>query len=83
VFGSEGLVVAFGGWVLGLPAGYLVEMLLTWTISSSSGMDIAYIYPLPFVLASLFATLLVTVLIIQPPLWKAGHFRPGDALRYQ
>jgi ABC-type lipoprotein release transport system permease subunit len=83
VFGLEGLVVALGGWMVGLPVGYGVQALLTWSVSSSSGMDIAYIFPLPFVIASLIVTLAITVMIIQPPLWRAGHFRPGEALRYQ
>jgi putative ABC transport system permease protein len=83
VFGIEGLVIALGGWVLGLPAGYLVQVILTSSIVSSSGMGVGLIFPSSFVLLSLFATLVMTILVIQPPLWRAGRFKPGEALRYQ
>lgn len=82
-FGMEGMVIALLGWVVGLPAGYLVQVILTHSITSSSGMDIPYIFPLKFVLMSLGVTVAVTALIIQPPLWRVGRFRPGEALRYQ
>ncbi|MBN1389016.1 MAG: FtsX-like permease family protein [Candidatus Thermoplasmatota archaeon] len=83
VFGMEGLVIALLGWVVGLPAGYLVQIILTHSITSSSGMEIPYIFPLKFVLLSIVVTIAVTVLIIQPSLWRAGRLRPGEALRYQ
>jgi len=31
----------------------------------------------------LVITVIVALLIIQFPLWRATHIRPGDALRYQ
>jgi putative ABC transport system permease protein len=83
VFGIEGIVIAIGGWVLGLPVGYLVQIILTSSIVSSSGMDVGYVFPISFVFVSLFVTLAMTVLIIQFPLWRAGRFKPGEALRYQ
>ncbi|MBN1538696.1 MAG: ABC transporter permease [Candidatus Thermoplasmatota archaeon] len=83
VFGMEGMIIALGGWIAGLPVGYGVQVLLTNSIRSSSGMDIAYIFPLPFVLISLAITVIISALIIQPPLFRAGRFRPGEALRYQ
>jgi ABC-type lipoprotein release transport system permease subunit len=41
------------------------------------------LFPVSFVMVVLGVTLLLTFLVIQPPLFRASRFRPGDALRYQ
>jgi ABC-type lipoprotein release transport system permease subunit len=44
-------------------------------------MDI--IYPFNFIAIALIVTLVITIAVIQLPLYRAARFRPGDALRYQ
>jgi putative ABC transport system permease protein len=82
-FGTEGLVLALGGGLMGIPLGYGVAQFLNWIMFNILNLEMDVLFPVNFVLVVLFVTIVLTVLIIQPPLHRAARFRPGDALRYQ
>jgi hypothetical protein len=46
-------------------------------------VHITYLFPPVFVIIALGITVVLTVIVIQPPLWRATHFKPGEALRYE
>lgn len=83
VFGSEGLTMALAGGLIGVPLGLLTGHFLNYMIYELIGLDMALVFPIKFVLIAISMTIVLTVLIIQPPLFRAARFRPGDALRYQ
>jgi putative ABC transport system permease protein len=83
VFGTEGLVLALIGWAVGVPIGYAVGSFLNYMIYDIMHLEMTFIFPLQFVLIALVITTVATLIVIQPPLWRATHFKPGDALRYE
>jgi putative ABC transport system permease protein len=83
VFGVEGLVIAIFGWTAGIPMGYLVGSFLNMMIYDLLHLEMAFIFPTEYILISLVLTLIMTLVVIQPSLWRATHLKPGDALRYQ
>lgn len=83
VFGTEGLVITLFGWAAGVPMGLFVGMYLNQMIYEIMHIDIAFIFPVEYVFISLILTLVMTLLVIQPSLWRATHLKPGDALRYE
>jgi len=46
-------------------------------------VTIVYLFPVQFVLIAFVITMMITIIVIQPPLWRAVHFKPGEALRYE
>lgn len=83
VFGTEGLVIALFGWAAGVPLGFFVGSFLNQMIYDILHVEIAFIFPAEFVFISLIITLIMTLMVIQPSLWRATHLKPGDALRYE
>ncbi|UCE39261.1 MAG: FtsX-like permease family protein [Thermoplasmata archaeon] len=83
VFGTEGLVIALFGWAAGVPMGFFVGMYLNQMIYELMHIDIAFIFPVEYIFISLILTIVMTLLVIQPSLWRATHLKPGDALRYE
>jgi putative ABC transport system permease protein len=83
VFGVEGLVIALFGWTAGIPFGYLVGSFLNKMIYDLLHLEMAFIFPTEYIVISLVLTLAMTLVVIQPSLWRATHLKPGDALRYQ
>jgi putative ABC transport system permease protein len=83
MFGSEGLTLGLIGWVVGIPVGYLIGLYLNHMIYNLMHFEMTYLFPVNFIVISLLITVVVSVVVIQPPLWRATHFRPGDALRYE
>jgi putative ABC transport system permease protein len=83
VFGVEGLVITLFGWSAGIPVGFLVGSFLNKMIYDLLHLELAFIFPTEYVLISLVLTLIMTLVVIQPSLWRATHLKPGDALRYQ
>lgn len=83
VFGSEGLALAFLGWVLGIPIGYLIARLVSYMIFKMMDFTVDILYPMKFIGISLLVTMIGSFIIIQVPVWRASRMRPGDALRYQ
>jgi putative ABC transport system permease protein len=83
VFGTEGMVITLFGWAAGVPLGFFVGMYLNQMIYELIHLEIAFIFPVEYVFISLILTLVMTLLVIQPSLWRATHLKPGDALRYE
>jgi putative ABC transport system permease protein len=83
VFGTEGLVLSIVGWGLGIPIGFLIGNFLNYMVDYLMHVTIIYLFPPVFVVIALGITVVLTVIVIQPPLWRATHFKPGEALRYE
>jgi len=83
VFASEGFELVFLGWIIGIPAGYLLGRAIWYGMGAAMDIEADFLYPLLNVPIVLVITLIVALLIIQIPLWRATHIRPGDAIRYQ
>jgi putative ABC transport system permease protein len=83
VFGIEGLFIALIGWVIGVPLGYLLGNYLAGSLYDLIRIDLLFVFPINYIIITFLLTLGITILIIQPSLWRATHLKPGDALRYQ
>ncbi|MGA1848007.1 MAG: FtsX-like permease family protein [Thermoplasmatota archaeon] len=83
VFASEGILLVILGWVFGIPMGYLLGKVIWKGMENSLNIEADFLFPLLNLPIVLVITLAVGLLIIQPPLFRATHIRPGDAIRYQ
>ena len=83
VFGSEGLLLAFLGWITGIPFGYLIARLISHMLVQMMHFTVDIHYPVSYLLWSLAVTMIGAIIIIQIPIWRATRMKPGDALRYQ
>jgi len=83
VFGVEGLTLGIIGWVVGIPLGYLIGSYINYKIYDLMQLDMTYLFPMNYILIAFLLTVAISTVIIQPPLWRATHLRPGDALRYE
>jgi putative ABC transport system permease protein len=83
MFGSEGLVLVLIGWLVGIPLGYAIGSYLNYMVYDLINIEMTYLFPFDYVIIALLVTAAVSIVVIQPPLWRATHFKPGDALRYQ
>ena len=82
IFGTEGLVLAVTGWLLGVPLGYLLARALVWASSEAVGLDIAFVFPLEYVAIALAGTVILALAVMLTPLHRAVRLKPGGALRY-
>jgi putative ABC transport system permease protein len=83
VFGSEALLLALVGWIIGIPLGYLLwRGLVAWT-ADVMNLELPVLYPLKFIIFTFFMTIIGTLIIILVPVIRASRFKPGDALRYE
>ena len=82
IFATEGLVVAVAGWLLGIPLGYLLARGIVSLAGNAVGLDIAFVFPLSYVLIALIGTVILALLIMLAPLRRAVRFKPGEAIRY-
>ncbi len=83
MFRAEGLAVAFAGWLMGIPAGYVLGRLIMWVIENEFSATFEYLYPLWPVLAALLLTMVVSLLAMRLPVRRVIRMRPGTALRYE
>jgi len=83
IFGTEGLFITIFGSMIGIPIGYLLGQYLTNMMYELIYIDLIFAFPITLILISFLITLGMTMLVIQPSLWKATHLKPGDALRYE
>lgn len=83
VFATEGLTMALAGGLIGVPLGLSTGHFLNWIMYEILTLEIDLLFPIKFVVIAIVVTLILTTVIIQPPLFRAARFRPGDALRYQ
>jgi putative ABC transport system permease protein len=82
IFATEGLVVALLGWLLGIPAGYLLGRAMIALTDAVVHVRVAFVFPMSHLVIALIGTVLLAVLVLLAPLRRAVHFKPGEALRY-
>ncbi len=76
--------VALFGWMVAIPAGWLIGWSLVRVISEMFKFgSIAYSFPVWYPLLALPATLVLAYLVVIAPVRRAARVRPGDALRYE
>jgi ABC-type antimicrobial peptide transport system permease subunit len=84
IFRSEALAVAALGWLLSIPAGWLIGKILVVTIANLFDFgSIPYTFPAWYPPFALIATLALAWVVVIAPLRRASHLRPGEALRYE
>lgn len=84
IFRSEALAVAALGWLLSVPLGWVIGKLLVEIVAELFDFgDLPYIFPVWYPPLALVATLVLAALVVMPPLRRASHLKPGDALRYE
>ncbi len=83
VFSSEGLFLAFLGWIVGLPLGYVVYQIIVAAMASGMKLTMPDKYALIYVGWSLVFAMVGTLIVIFFPLRRATNMKPGDALRYE
>jgi len=83
LFASEGLFLAFLGWIVGLPLGYAVYQVYVAAMAIGMKLTMPDRYALIYVGLSLVFTLVGTLIVIFFPLRRATDMKPGDAIRYQ
>ena len=82
IFATEGLSVAFSGWVLGMPIGFVLDEMLVWLVHRVVHLQIALAFPAADVLLALVATIVLAAIVIVGPIRRATRLTPGTALRY-
>ncbi len=83
IFATEGVAMALLGGLIGIPLGYGVGTFLNVIMLEILNLEMDLLFPVNFVIIVLAVTIILTLVVIQPPLFRATHFKPGDALRYQ
>lgn len=82
IFATEGIAVAILGWLIGIPLGWVLARALVWAAGEAVGLDIAFVFPLRYLLIALVGTVALAVVVMLAPLHRAVRFKPGDAIRY-
>jgi putative ABC transport system permease protein len=83
VFASEGLFLAFLGWIVGLPLGYVVYQIMVAAMAIGMKLTLPDKYALIYVGWSLVFAMVGTLIVIFFPLRRATNMKPGDAIRYE
>lgn len=83
MFRAEGVAIALIGWVLGIPAGYVLGRLIMWVLENEFHASFVFMFPLWPILVALAVTVVVSLLVLRLPLRRVIRMRPGDALRYE
>ena len=84
IFRTEALAVAFAGWILAIPLGWLIGRTLVWVVTEVFDFgSVAYDYPLWYLPLALLVTMSLATLVVVAPVHRAARLRPGDALRYE
>ena len=82
IFSTEGITLAFAGWLLGIPIGYALNHLLVWLLWEIADVRIPVVFPPWNLLIALGGTVAIALVVMLLPVRRAVRFRPGEALRY-
>ena len=83
LFSTEGLSLAFLGWIVGLPLGYVVCQVYVAAFAIGMKLTMPDKYALIYVSWSLVFAMVGTLIVIFFPLRRAANMKPGDAIRYE
>ena len=82
IFSAETLTLALTGWLIGIPLGYLLDVLLVSLVKHVAKLQITLAFPAGNLALALAGTVLLALLVTLVPIRRAVRYRPGDALRY-
>jgi putative ABC transport system permease protein len=82
IFAAETVALALGGWLLGIPLGYVLDRFLVWLLKEVVGIDVGFAFPPWNLVLALVGTVLLALVITLLPIRRAVRYRPGNALRY-
>ena len=82
IFAAESVGIAVGGWLLGIPVGYLLDVFLVWMVKEVVNVTVPVTFPAGNIVLALVGTVVLAVLITLLPIRRAVRYRPGEALRY-
>jgi putative ABC transport system permease protein len=82
IFTTEGLALAVGGWLAGIPLGYALTRVLVRLVWEVIDVRLPVLFPMLNILIALVGTVLLALAVLWLPVRRAVLFRPGDALRY-
>jgi len=83
MFSTEGVFLAFIGWIIGIPMGIFISWMISAMGTSMMDLEIPFTFPPILILYAGLIAIIGTAVIIQVPLLRATRFKPGDAIRYQ
>jgi lipoprotein-releasing system permease protein len=82
IFATEGVALALGGWLLGIPLGYALTRLIVWLIWEIAGVRVPVVFPPWNIALALAGTVVLALLVMVLPVRRAVAFPPGEAIRY-
>jgi ABC-type lipoprotein release transport system permease subunit len=82
IFTTEGIALAVGGWLLGIPLGYALTRLIVWLVWEVVDVRVPVVFPAGNIVIALVGTVALALLVLFLPVRRAVHLRPGDALRF-
>jgi putative ABC transport system permease protein len=82
IFATESVALATGGWLIGIPVGYVLDRILVWLLKHEVNVVVPFAFPLSHVALALAGTIVLALLITFLPVRRAVRYRPGTAVRY-
>jgi len=82
IFATEGLAVAFAGWLIGIPLGFGLAHAVVTLAENVFNEHVLFAFPPINVPIALVGTVVLALLAMLVPLRRAVGFKPGEALRY-
>jgi len=82
IFATEGLTVTLAGWLVGIPLGFGLAHAIVTLAENVVNEHLLFTFPALNIPIALFGTLVLALVVMQIPLRRAVHFKPGEALRY-
>jgi putative ABC transport system permease protein len=84
IFQTEAISVALLGWLVAVPAGWLIGWILVRVVTEMFKFgSVPYSYPAWYLPVALLITVVLAWLVVIAPVRRAANLRPGDSLRYE